>query len=236
MAWEPRRFAASVATVASVVPAQVYDLVSLGLVPSPRLRALLVGGGAFEAALDERAQELGWPVLASYGMSECASTVAIRNVLLPHLEARAEDDGRLAFRGTSLFTGYLTEEGLIDPKVDGWFVTEDVGEVDGRTVSVRGRAGEFIKIGGESVDLKRLDRIADDAARRCGGDAGVVAVPDERLGHVIHLAVTAKGIAAEFDARVLPFERARVVHRVKTIPRSALGKILRAQLAAEITR
>jgi O-succinylbenzoic acid--CoA ligase len=236
MAWEPRRFAASVATVASVVPAQVYDLVSQGLVPSPRLRALLVGGGAFEAALDERAQELGWPVVASYGMSECASTVAIRDVLLPHLEARAEDDGRLAFRGTSLFTGYLTEEGLIDPKVDGWFVTEDVGEVDGRMVNVRGRAGEFIKIGGESVDLKRLDRIADDAARRCGGDAGVVAVPDERLGHVIHLAVTAKGIAAEFDARVLPFERARVVHRVKTIPRSALGKILRAQLAAEITR
>jgi O-succinylbenzoic acid--CoA ligase len=236
MAWDPRRFAASVATVASLVPAQVHDLVSQGLAPSPRLRAVLVGGGAFEAALDERAQQLGWPVLASYGMSECASTVAVRDVLLSHLEARAEEDGRLAFRGTSLFTGYLTEEGLIDPKVDGWFVTEDLGEVDGTEVKVRGRAGEFIKIGGESVDLKRLDRIADDAARRCRGDAGVVAVPDERLGYVIHLAVTAKGIAAEFDARVLPFERARVVHRVKRIPRSPLGKILRAQLAAEITR
>ena len=236
MAWEPRRFAASVATVASLVPAQVHDLVSRRLAPSPRLRAILVGGGAFEASLDEGAQALGWPVLASYGMSECASTVAVRDVLLPHLEARAEDDGRLAFRGTSLFTGYLTEAGLVDPKVDGWFVTEDLGEVEGRVVKVRGRAGEFIKIGGESVDLKRLDRIAEEVARLHGGDAGVVAVADERLGHVIHLAVTAKGIAAAFDARVLPFERARVVHRVKKIPRSSLGKILRAQLAAEISR
>lgn len=235
MAWDPRRFAGSVATVASLVPAQVHDLVREELAPSPRLRAVLVGGSAFDAALDERAQALGWPVLASYGMSECASTVAVRAVLLSHLEARAEDDGRLAFRGASLFTGYGTEEGLIDPKAGGWFVTEDLGEIDGRVVKVRGRAGEFIKVGGESVDLKRLDRIAEEAARRCGGDAGVVAVADERLGHVIHLAVTKKGIAAEFDARVLPFERARVVHRVKKIPRSALGKILRGQLAAEIS-
>ncbi len=236
MAWDARRFAASVSTVASLVPAQVHDLVTAELAPPPRLRAILVGGSAFEPALDERAQALGWPVLASYGMSECASTVAVRDEMLPHLEARAEEDGRLAFRGTSLFTGYLTEGGLVDPKVDGWFVTEDVGEVDGRMVKVRGRAGEFIKIGGESVDLKRLDRIADDAARRYRGDAGVVAVPDERLGHVIHLAVTMKGIAAEFNARVLPFERARIVHRVTKIPRSSLGKILRAQLTEEIAR
>jgi acyl-CoA synthetase (AMP-forming)/AMP-acid ligase II len=120
--------------------------------------------------------------------------------------------------------------------VDGWFITEDLGEVEGRVVGVRGRAGELVKIGGESVDLKRLDRIAEEVGRACGGDAGVLAVADERLGRVIHLAVTADGIAELFDARVLPFERARVVHRVATIPRSPLGKILRARLAAEIGR
>lgn len=236
MPWDPQAFLTSGATLASLVPAQVHDLLTAELEPPRSLRAILVGGGAFDAELDARAQARGWPVLASYGMSECASTVAVRDVLLPHLEARAVEDGRLAFRGSSLFTGYLTDEGVADPKVDGWLVTEDLGEVEGRVLRVRGRAGEFVKIGGESVDLKRLDRIADEAARACGGDAGVIAVADARLGQVIHLAVTAEGIAERYDADVLPFERARVVHRVAAIPRSPLGKILRAQLATELAK
>jgi acyl-coenzyme A synthetase/AMP-(fatty) acid ligase len=34
-----------------------------------------------------------------------------------------------------------------------------------------------------------------------------------------------------FNDRVHPFERIREVHRVASIPRSPLGKLLRAQLA-----
>jgi O-succinylbenzoic acid--CoA ligase len=230
MPWDPRDFASSETTVASLVPAQVHDLVTAGLPAPPRLRTILVGGGAFGRELEAHARELGWPVLASYGMSECASTVAVRDELLPHFEGRVEEDGRLAFRGASLFTGYVTAAGIDDPKVDGWLVTEDLGTVDGRTLHVRGRVGDFVKIGGESVDLTRLDRVAEEEARSRGGDAAVLPVPDARLGHVIHLAVTAPGIAEAFDARVLPFERARKVHRVGAIPRSALGKILRGQL------
>ena len=79
-------------------------------------------------------------------MSECASTVTVEDELLSHLDARSEPDGRLAVRGGSLFTGYATEDGLVDPKLDGWFVTEDFGEVEGRRVRVRGRAADFVKI------------------------------------------------------------------------------------------
>lgn len=229
MPWDARAFAAAEATLASLVPAQVHDLVAAGLRAPKPLRAILVGGGAFDADLQARARALGWPLLATYGMSECASTVVVEDELLSHLEARAEPDGRLALRGASLFTGYGTEAGLIDPKIDGWFVTEDFGEVDGRRVRVRGRAGDFVKIGGESVDLNRLDAIL----RYIAGDAaGIVAVPDERLGRVIHLASTgpAEGIVEAFNAQVLPFERIRQAHRVEAIPRSPLGKLLRAEL------
>jgi O-succinylbenzoic acid--CoA ligase len=236
MPWDPVAFARAEATIASLVPAQVHDLLQNDVEPPSRLRAVLVGGGAFDSGLEERSVTRGWPMLASYGLTEAGSTVAVRDRLLSHLEARAENGDRLAFRGASLFTGYVAEEGLVDPKRDGWFLTEDLGEVDGRVVRVRGRAGEFVKIGGESVDLKRLDRIAAEAARACGGDAGVVALADARLGQVIHLAVTADGIAELFNERVLPFEQARVVHRMAAIPRSALGKILRARLAAELGR
>jgi O-succinylbenzoic acid--CoA ligase len=228
MPWEPRAFAESEATIASLVPAQVQDLIAARLQPSRTLRAILVGGGVFNIQTSE------WPTLPSYGMTECCSTIAINDTLLGHLEARREDDGRLAFRGASLLTGYATEHGVIDPKIDGWFVSEDLGEVDGRTLRVFGRAGDFVKIGGESADLKRLDRILYELA---GDDAAIVAVPDDRLGHVIHVATAIEPTFVDaFNERVHPFERIRKVHRVDSIPRSPLGKLLRAQLTDEISR
>jgi len=229
MSWDARAFAKTEATLASLVPAQVHDLVTAGLRPPRTLRAVLVGGGAFDPDLQARGRALGWPLLATYGMSECCSTVTVESELLSHLEARSEPDGRLAFRGASLFTGYAAEAGVVDPKVDGWFLTEDFGDVAGRTVRVRGRAADFVKIGGESVDLNRLDAIL----RYIAGDAAaVVAVPDARLGRVIHLASTvdAEDIVERFNAQVLPFEKIRQVHRVPRIPRSPLGKLLRAEL------
>ena len=229
MPWDPRTLVESEATLASLVPAQVRDLIASGLEPPPALRAILVGGGAFDPVAAS-----AWPVLASYGMSECCSTISVKDLLLPHIEARRESDGCLAFRGPSLFTGYATDEGLIDPKIGGWFISEDLGEVDGQMLRVDGRAGDFVKIGGESVDLKRLDRILHELA---GDDAAIVALSDERLGHVIHLATTIEPTFADaFNSRVYPFERIRAIHRVDAIPRSPLGKLLRAELAGTLVR
>jgi O-succinylbenzoic acid--CoA ligase len=237
MTWSAQAFAATDATLASLVPAQVHDLVSEGLTPPRRMRAVLVGGGVFDSDLCSRAQALGWPVLPSYGMSECCSTVSVREVLLPHLEARRENDGRLAFRGASLFSGYATEEGFFDPKVEGWFISDDVGEVDGRVLRVQGRRGEIIKIGGESVDLGRLDRVLDSV--RGTVDAAIVALGDDRLGTVIHLVATVDDvteIVERFNAQVLPFERIRGVHVVSEIPRTSLQKLMRSRLRETLER
>jgi O-succinylbenzoic acid--CoA ligase len=201
------------------------------------MRAVVIGGGALSDELYRAGRELGWPLLPSYGLTECASQAATATadspelVILDHLEVRS-DDGRLALRGASLLTGYGTADGFVDPKIDGWFLTEDLGSVDGRTLRVEGRRGDFIKIGGESVDLGRLDAIL---AAIAGPHAAVIPVPDERLGHVVHLVADASAdvdrIAREYDARVHPFERARRVHRVAEIPRSPLGKLIRTRLA-----
>ncbi|HYO76989.1 MAG TPA: AMP-binding protein [Thermoanaerobaculia bacterium] len=240
--WDARQFAAAEkVTLASLVPAQVADLVALRLQPPSKLRAIVVGGAALPEAVYKEAQSLGWPLLPSYGMTETCSQVATAApgspslILLDHVEARVERDGRLAFAGQSLLTGYGTVNGFVDPKTDGWLITDDLGDVDGRTLRVGGRKGEFVKIGGESVDLARLDAILATIA---GADAAVAAIPDQRLGHVIHLAVVhgsdAGAIAEEFRARVHPFERPRRVHVVRAIPRSALGKLMRAALVAQL--
>jgi O-succinylbenzoic acid--CoA ligase len=237
--WDPRDFATQQeVTLSSLVSAQVRDLVEERLHPPQQLRAVVVGGGAVDLALYNQARELGWPVLPSYGMTETGSQVATATlaspelVLLGHVEARTEEDGRLAFRGQSLLTGYGTASGFFDPKTDdGWFTTEDLGTVERGVLKIQGRRGDFIKIGGESIDLARLDAILATVA---GPEAAVIAVPDARLGHVIHLAITnvldAATVKAAFDSRVHPFERARSVHMVAEIPRSPLGKLLRKKL------
>lgn len=240
--WEPRQFAAmGDITLASLVPAQVRDLVSARLPAPPQLRAIVVGGGALDPDLYNEARALGWPVLPSYGMTETCSQVATATlaspelVLLDHVQARAEEDGRLSFRGESLLTGYGTERGFVDPKVDGWLPTEDLGSCKGQYLKVEGRRGDFIKIGGESVDLARLDAILTAIA---GPHAAVLAVPNARMGHVIQLAVTPAldphMVRAAFNERVHPFERARRVHLVPEIPRSSLGKLLRKQLLVQL--
>jgi O-succinylbenzoic acid--CoA ligase len=223
------------ATLASMVPAQVLDLVRADQTAPPSLRAVVVGGGALSEDLYQEGRELGWPLLPSYGMTECCSQVATATlqspelVLLDHIEARVEPEGRLALRSEALLTGYASGEGFVDPKREGWFVTEDLATIEGRILRVKGRRGDFVKIGGESVDLARLDHILAGL----GADAAVMAVPDERLGHVIALAVAsgdADALAAAFNERVLPFERARSIVRVAEIPRTSLGKIVRTRL------
>ena len=181
--------------------------------------------------------KLGWPLLPSYGMTEACSQVATATpasrelVILDHIDARTESDGRLALRSDALLTGYATEHGFVDPKdSEGWFITEDLGSIEGRVLRVEGRHGDFVKIGGESVDLARLDAILGSIV---GVHGAVVAVPDARLGQVVHLAVddsVGSDVVDIFNGRVHPFERARAIHRVAEIPRSPLGKLMRAKL------
>ena len=43
------------------------------------LRAVVVGGGRLEETAGRAARELGWPVLASYGLTEAGSQVATQS-------------------------------------------------------------------------------------------------------------------------------------------------------------
>jgi o-succinylbenzoate---CoA ligase len=260
-AWSAQQFSVLVreagVTLSALVPAQLTDLVERRLEAPPSIRAVVIGGGRTPDHLLTAARDLGWPVLPSYGMTECCSQIAtapleslgqpgpIELRVLPHLEVRI-DRGCLAIRGKSLFSGYGMETGdgtrFVDPKVDGWFLSEDRAQLRvmaGATLlEPGGRSSEFYKIGGESVSLLRLDEIlAGILSRFPNTDAVVFAVEDERLGHVIHLAVSdqrrAEEICGAFSSAVLPFERPREVH-ISEIPRSALGKIQRGELARRL--
>lgn len=246
-------------TLAALVPAQVYDLVQFRLTAPQSLRAVIIGGGALSPEIYQRAVELGWPLLPSYGLTECASQVATASLgswkegrmphlhLLGHVEAKEEADGRLCFKGASLLTVYAYWEGKelqwVDPKQEGWYRSDDRGKVEGPWIEIRGRIDEMVKVGGESVDIGKLEAILQEIRLQLQidqGDMALVAVVDERLGHAVHLATAQmpseqlEFFLEAFQKKVLPFERIRTVHELSYIPRSHLGKLMKRELLALI--
>ena len=263
--WSPKAFSVAAleakATLASLVPTQVHDLIEAGLTAPKSLRAIIVGGAALSDESYRKARILGWPVLPSYGMTEAASQIATANLeslatpgqypllsVLPHLEVAINPvDGRICVRGASLLTGIVKPDKsgrpvFLDPKdADGWLVTDDFGALGSTGLKVLGRIQDRVKIGGELVNLAALRRILDEEAGRLGVSQGVtlVGIPDARLESVIALfaeiAIEPDAIAKvrkAFDARVMPYERIREVNRIARIPRTDLGKIKWSELSA----
>lgn len=241
--WNAKNFYESLldshATLTSLVPAQVYDLIHLQMQAPPKLRAVIVGGGALSESIHKRATALNWPLLPSYGLTECGSQVATSKGILDHLEVKIDDEQRICVKGSSLLTGYAVQTAsgpqFIDPKCEGWFITEDLGSVANGLLHVHGRKGNFIKIGGESVDVLRLEKILEEV-KMCLGisqDNILLAVEDVRLGHVIHLVTTqldTQELVKGYNQKVMPFERIREVRVVSNIPRSPLNKVLKQRL------
>jgi len=246
------------ATLSSLVPTQVYDFVQQGLRAPPSLRAIVVGGGALPAALWRHAELLGWCLLPSYGLSECSSQVATASlkanaalasaplVVLAHVRVQVDDQQRLMISSPSLLTTYAIEEkGLLelcDPKCNGWLVTEDRVLLDEGGLHFQGRCGEMVKVGGECVDIGQLEQVLLECMCEgtFTGDAALFAAEEKRLGWVVHLACAVEGaveseaiaqIVEAFNRRVLPFERIRAVRQIKAIPRTALGKVIRAEIS-----
>ena len=90
-------------TVVSLVPTQLRRLLDAGARPGARLRAVLLGGAAATPDLLEEARAAGWPVRATYGLTQACSQVAVDGRALPGLgdlarprrrDPRRRPDGR----------------------------------------------------------------------------------------------------------------------------------------------
>jgi O-succinylbenzoic acid--CoA ligase len=262
--WEPKSFCYQIqqqkATLTALVPAHVYDLVARQLKCPTPLRAAIVGGGSLAPDLYCSAIALGWPLMPSYGMTECSSQIATAPLyswmnrsagtfsipplqLLPHIEARTDDQSCLQLCSPALLSCYalVSAEGcteLVHPLVDGWLTTEDRVVIEGQNLKVLGRMADWVKVGGESVNLVPLQELLDSHCHQLGvsGQAVLVPWPDERLGHVLVAAVTpaVESVLSElqelFHRQILPYERIRAVHTVPLIPKTPLGKVARQLL------
>lgn len=238
----------------SLVPTQVHDLVSAKLCAPSSLRAIVVGGGILPEKTGRAARELGWPVLASYGMTEAGSQIATQGLellerpyitgpleLLPCWEARTDDAGRILIHGAALFSGTLKEEAgawKYEERRSEWFASSDLGHVAGRSLSIAGRADTLVKILGELVDPLAVEQELLALAGAAPGTAAVVAVPDPRAGQVlvlVHEIVTPApswpAVLERYHAACPGFRRITGVIGIESLPKSPLGKVRRGALS-----
>jgi o-succinylbenzoate---CoA ligase len=263
--WSSEKFVDSISkhaiTLTSLVPTQVFDIVSKELKSPRSLRAVVVGGGGLEKGLYTRARALGWPLLPSYGLTECASQVATASMdsldsdlfpdfkILRHVDVRLSNDGRVYLRSASVckWVARGFRDGSVsleDPLRDDWFPTEDLAEMvlDG-CLRVLGRRDDVTKILGTLVPVDQVEQRAREFFVDQGfeGDWAVLAERDGRRGARLILVTSSSDRLDKFSSALDRFneqlhepERIRACYWVDRIPKSPLGKVLRAQLRSAL--
>ena len=224
------RFDAAAVDAASLAGCTRTSLVPTALAridPSP-WRTVLVGG---QAAPPDRPAN----VIATYGMTETGSGIAYDGVPLEGVEVRIAGDGEIQLRGPMLLRCY--RDGA-DPRTsDGWFPTNDLGELRDGVLHVHGRRGDLIISGGENVWPTAVERALRD--HPAVADVAVVGRPDPEWGQrVVAVVVPVDAgsppalddLRAHVQERLPAFAAPRELRLVSELPRTASGKVRRADL------
>jgi malonyl-CoA/methylmalonyl-CoA synthetase len=168
--------------------------------------------------------------------------VDVRLVADDGTDVEVSDDetiGEVAVRGPNLFTGYLNRPDATAEAVrDGWFFTGDLAAraPDGYWRIVGRRSTDLIKTGGYKVGAGEVETAL--LGHPAVAEAAVVAAPDEDLGErIVAFVVAGDGSAPAADelidhvARQLaPHKRPREVRFVDSLPRNAMGKVMKKKL------
>ncbi|MEH3147804.1 MAG: malonyl-CoA synthase [Methylobacterium frigidaeris] len=198
----------------------------------------------------------GHAILERYGMTETnmntsnpyegdrvAGTVGFP---LPGVDLRVVDPesgralgtdevGMIEVRGPNVFKGYwrMPEKTAAEFKADGFFITGDLGKVDGRGyVHIVGRGKDLIITGGYNVYPKEVETEIDalpgvlesaviGLAHRDFGE-GVTAVVVPRPGAE---APTEAGILAALESRLAKFKQPKRILFADELPRNTMGKV-----------
>ncbi len=199
---------------------------------------------------------LGKPVINRYGMTEgfvitslpldgpwpngsvgrALDGVEVR-IVPNEPEALATDIGAVQLRGPNLFREYWNKpDATRDAFVSGWFDTGDLGSLDANGfLTLVGRKNDLIITSGFNVYPQVVERIINE----CPGvrESAVLGAPDARKGErVVAFVVRAVGTLDEEQLRVylserlVDYQRPRDIVFVDSLPRNAMGKVLRREL------
>lgn len=213
---------------------------------------LFISGSAPLLADTHRAfaERTGHAILERYGMTETGMITSnpyegprvpgTVGFALPGVSVRVRggQPGVLEVTGPNVFKGYWRRPDKTREEFsgDGWFITGDVCSIDeqGR-VTIAGRAKDLIISGGFNIYPREIE----DALNRLPGivESAVIGVPHPDLGEAVVAVVMAdRSLPAEADmiaalaTGLAKFKVPRQIFTLASLPRNAMGKILKADL------
>lgn len=149
--------------------------------------------------------------------------------------------GEIALRTSRLMKGYAGQEELTrEAIVDGWIRTRDLGWLDEEGyVFLAGRKDDLIIRGGENIAPAEIELVLQSHPDI--EEAAVIGCPDEEWGEKILAVVVMKQDAAlsvediqEYcRGRLASFKKPEIIEFAETLPRNALGKMLKKELKTQ---
>jgi malonyl-CoA/methylmalonyl-CoA synthetase len=142
--------------------------------------------------------------------------------------------GGIEVKGPNVFQGYwqMPEKTASEFRVDGFFITGDMGRVDERGyVSIVGRSKDLIITGGFNVYPAEVEAVIDEIEGVA--ESAVIGVPHADFGEAV-VAVVAPHKGANLDPdlivapladRLAKFKQPKKVYVVDELPRNTMGKI-----------
>jgi malonyl-CoA/methylmalonyl-CoA synthetase len=261
-AWE--RLASGDITVFSAVPTIYHRMIQSWDAAPPavrrarsdgcrNVRLMMSGSAALPVRTLERWREItGHTLLERYGMTEIG--MALSNPLhgerrpglvgapLPGVDVRLVDS-EIEVRGPGVFLEYWRRPGETrDAFHHGWFRTGDVAVIEDGSYRILGRQSvDIIKTGGFKVSALEIEEVI--RAHPAVLDCAVVGLPDSEWGERVSIAVELKPGAAlsleELQAwtkpRLAPYKIPKALRCVPALPRNAMGKVVKPEVATLLT-
>lgn len=229
------------------------------------LRMITTGSTIVSEAFVRRVCARGLHLVQVYGSTETAPIAAYVRVEnaerkagaagLPalHCDLRVVDaddddvapgvDGEIVVRGPNVSPGYWNAPAASTAAFrGGWYHSHDIGHFDEEGyLHVVSRKTDMIISGGENIYPAELETILAECPKIL--EACVVGRPDPRWDEaVVAVVVLQPGehmseadVLALFQNRIARFKHPREVRFASTLPRSALGKVMRADLIKAIS-
>ncbi len=210
------------ANLTSLVPTALQKL------DVSNFRAVLVGGSTIFGNLPANA-------ITTYGLTETMGGIAYDGQALDGVAIRLSNSAEIEIQGEMLFRAY--RDGTDPKKEDGWFTTGDLGEIKDGILTVHGRKDDLINTGGYKVwpkfvesSISQIDGVADCV---------VMGLPDTKWGQAVCAWIVLRNLDVSLkleDVRrhvkeSLPdYCAPHKLFIVESIPRSALGKVLTAEV------
>jgi len=214
----------------AMVPNQVFNLLEQpsGIEKLQNIRNLLIGGSGISSAMEAQISPLSSRVVITYGMTETASHIAIRE-----LSGKRKSDLYQCLPGISVS---LSENDCLQvhlPEFSESLQTNDLAELlSDRSFRILGRADSVIISGGIKYSPEDLEKKLESVIRE---RFVISSVPDEKLGEKLVLVIEGKPIEIEvlkqkINDLLTAFERPKVIYFLEYFPTTDSGKIRRKDL------